>query len=983
VEHHCAYNSLAMATGTTIKVLVKDGGETLISPRPRPVVPNSGNWTAVETAAILASKTPSLPAVPTTPMLTSYGSNPLSHFRPNPETRQQHTNRRPSMGAPSNCGSSTSKPSLSASLSASQSLATSQQQTKAGGAASKKSTKNCSDTGDMTLRSGKWAPEEERYANILIELFEEGLVDEFEIRNNENHQQNNDNDNDNDEEDETTQQQRQQKQQRQQPPFKIANGMTMRAYLSRKLFCSPMRISKKFAGKGIGKLVYMSQSNGMFYNHKQPFQIGPAPISSPHAAFPQPSSVDWNRWNRLRQAELNFLRLAFPYGDPRKSKTKKRCPTPTSTTKSFAASSAAAKQNTTASRVEEIPSFTGTPRKVQHPIGASSSTVHFEMQAAPLAANNQTPIGARPKFVDPIPQPSSELQHDGQYPPQPVWDQKQLVHHNHHERIQGPSEMKTGETSRARSATRSGSFPFCSPSQETRMGSYPPLSPYPNPQPKQSNTIHNQIAGCCYSIHQNAAVVSAHNSFKSSQNHHHQQQRLTSPLMPAPQVPNTRRVVSTPTNWILENCQRKELTNAPQLQQLLPKPKRQREQKQKQSQVQVLQQAYYTSISPSKQRVSKHVGANTATMRASPQQPSKAVYSSAPRQSFEVNEELSTNQMQNMWQNNNNQTTNSAEAQSKSAKDTTRNAQPATINITPDFDWCQLKRGSPKPEISLPNFLSGFDKVAKQKATATFDHSIPPNSASYMLQSPEFSPAYHTSKSFDDFHRFLGKGLSPTLSPPPKFPKFNTKSAGPAIPPIESSDDPPKSILQMRMRNPKNDRTSSMLQMRRLSPKKGAPAIISDERTSSKSGSLILKKKNNGSMLSQAYEEVLRGSNNQQSLQPAQAQGKCLFKTSEHCNVSTNKPGIATAQYSECAFEEETREQPIQSCSTQPIGVLDYPVDGMTFEDFDTLGSYPDPTADPMATYSDKHAAASDPSEGREGSNLGARGVISDDSENT
>ena len=61
------------------------------------------------------------------------------------------------------------------------------------------------------LRSGKWTAEEEAYTDLLIELFEKGHIDE-------------------------------------------KNGCTLRSYLSRKLHCAPMRISKKYAGKGIGKI---------------------------------------------------------------------------------------------------------------------------------------------------------------------------------------------------------------------------------------------------------------------------------------------------------------------------------------------------------------------------------------------------------------------------------------------------------------------------------------------------------------------------------------------------------------------------------------------------------------------------------------------------------------------------------------------------------------------------------------------------------
>lgn len=69
------------------------------------------------------------------------------------------------------------------------------------------------------LRSGKWHLAEERYADILIDLFDRGLTVECE------------------------------------------NGATLRSFLSRKLHCSPMRISKKYAGKGIGKKVFLSKRN--------------------------------------------------------------------------------------------------------------------------------------------------------------------------------------------------------------------------------------------------------------------------------------------------------------------------------------------------------------------------------------------------------------------------------------------------------------------------------------------------------------------------------------------------------------------------------------------------------------------------------------------------------------------------------------------------------------------------------------------------
>ncbi|GAX15734.1 hypothetical protein FisN_3Lh172 [Fistulifera solaris] len=69
-----------------------------------------------------------------------------------------------------------------------------------------------------SLRSGKWIEEEEKYAALLIELFEKGKIPQCE------------------------------------------NGSTLRSFLSQKLHCPKMRISKKYAGRGIGKLVYTDKS---------------------------------------------------------------------------------------------------------------------------------------------------------------------------------------------------------------------------------------------------------------------------------------------------------------------------------------------------------------------------------------------------------------------------------------------------------------------------------------------------------------------------------------------------------------------------------------------------------------------------------------------------------------------------------------------------------------------------------------------------
>jgi len=64
------------------------------------------------------------------------------------------------------------------------------------------------------VRSGKWSNEEEDFANRLVLEFEKGWLKDCE------------------------------------------DGCTLRSFLARRLNCAPMRISKKFAGRCIGKLVF-------------------------------------------------------------------------------------------------------------------------------------------------------------------------------------------------------------------------------------------------------------------------------------------------------------------------------------------------------------------------------------------------------------------------------------------------------------------------------------------------------------------------------------------------------------------------------------------------------------------------------------------------------------------------------------------------------------------------------------------------------
>jgi hypothetical protein len=97
------------------------------------------------------------------------------------------------------------------------------------------------------LRSGKWLPAEENYALLLVAMFERGMITDC-----------------------------------------VDGTTTLRTYLSQKLHCAPMRISKKFAGRGIGKLIYTSKL-------------------SPQEQHKMPELLE-----RLRIAERQFLQAAYP-----------------------------------------------------------------------------------------------------------------------------------------------------------------------------------------------------------------------------------------------------------------------------------------------------------------------------------------------------------------------------------------------------------------------------------------------------------------------------------------------------------------------------------------------------------------------------------------------------------------------------------------------------------------------------------------------
>lgn len=63
-------------------------------------------------------------------------------------------------------------------------------------------------------------------------------------------------------------------------------GVTLRAYLARKLHCSPMRISKKYAGNNVGKAMYLAKGTHSLPMHRPGMPVVPRAPNSPTEQAP-------------------------------------------------------------------------------------------------------------------------------------------------------------------------------------------------------------------------------------------------------------------------------------------------------------------------------------------------------------------------------------------------------------------------------------------------------------------------------------------------------------------------------------------------------------------------------------------------------------------------------------------------------------------------------------------------------------------------
>jgi len=408
-------------------------------------------------------------------------------------------------------------------------------------------------------------------------------------------------------------------------------------------------------------------------------------------------------------------------------------------------------------------------------------------------------------------------------------------------------------------------------------------------------------------------------------------------------------------------------------------------QKKSKSQIEVLKEAYFTSVSPNKKPLATTTvsGANKM-VPAAPVLPANLLHGKALPNGPKTHETRFTDPTHSAQTDNdrvmalqkyNGTSTNPVKLQPKSAKNLTGNDHSVLTKIDTSFDW--------NPNSDLPNFLSGFDRVSRRKHT--FDETEPNNTSEPasnnatgdLHQSAQFSPAYHTSQSFDDFHRYLGKGLSPppATGPGPKFPDLhhsfsrigrNATTAGPGIPSIESSDRTSPSNLRMR---PRNQQSTA------LQSSNGTGSSTPSIRMAEKSEDEILLGEayaeafeTSGSSIQQGLLPPTSGSSGRQGLlPPPSVQGKNNANGLNRYSLLPKQPSAVSSQHPASNSKKtdqhrgfsSNQQQQQQQQVVNPVGTSDFPVEGMMFEDFGTLESF---SCIPAANSSGGCGMVSDPS---------------------
>jgi len=747
-------------------------------------------------------------------------------------------------------------------------------------------------------RSGKWTPEEEIYANILIELFETGEVDKFEhhLRNNNNR--------------EKEEYQQQQKQKHQPHNTEISNGMTLRSYLSRKLFCSPMRISKKFAGKGIGKRVYMSRNpSKICYHQHLPFTPGSGGTTmvsntnnsttsntsvTPTLPFSHPcdssllplssySTVEHrNKLNRLKEAESNFCEVAFPNDDL-------------------------------------IEAYTST--KIHPALLKAASTPYV----APITV--ATTSIQKQKNIDTIP----------------------TINKSKHVNVTVNTTIQSKATNSAVPQLHQYQFHVQSSSVLDQKH-----------QQQQQQQLYNNNPGIVYSQNQpfnnGSGICSNHeitvvgrsdddggnydaSSYKTWQQN--QQQELCPMTVAPPLLSNTQLLLP-------------KLTTAEVPRQYL--------QKESLSKIQRLKEAYFSSVSRDKSNASKNVSTTnskaTAQHSLNTNRSNLPVYSQMQQQESSIETKRPTRIGYTVPQ--------------TGAKLT----EIATIH---SFDMNQMTNSSNlKLQTDIPNLLSGFDNmVPKNEEHPDQNISLNNDETATNLHLPaQYSPAYHTSKSFDDFHRYLGNGLPPTFASPSKFlllsqsnPHDHIKNCRPVIPSIDSPEKAFMSNLQMRPRGQHTTNTDI--------------DGIRNKTTKTNFCLPVVEGRSDKMLLSEAYAEAVARSSVNQPLtvpSPNNTQRNDEAIKADSYSIFSEESARAIKQHSTFAKE---KEQEMQHQDHTKHDGTEFPLEGMTFEDFGTLESSSDSTM--FKSYANVHeraAAISEPSDcPSEDPNSGSGGGTSDESD--
>lgn len=377
-------------------------------------------------------------------------------------------------------------------------------------------------------------------------------------------------------------------------------------------------------------------------------------------------------------------------------------------------------------------------------------------------------------------------------------------------------------------------------------------------------------------------------------------------------------------------------------------------QKESLSKIQRLKEAYFSSVSRDKSNASKNVPTTNSNATA--------------RLSFNTNRNNSQVNSQMQQQESSIETKRSTNIDYTVPQTGAKLTEIATIH---SFDMNQMTNTSNlKLQTDIPNLLSGFDNmVSKNKQYP--DQSISINTdetAANLHLSAQDSPAYHTSKSFDDFHRYLGNGLPPTFASPSKFlllsqsnPNDHIENCRPVIPSIDSPEKASMSNLQMRPRGQHTTNTDI--------------DCIRKNTTKTRFCLPLVEERSDKMLLSEAYAEaVARGSVNQPLSAPSLN------------NAQSNDEAIKVDSYS--IFSQESaraikQEQEMQYHDHEKHDKTEFPLEGMTFEDFGTLGSSSD--NDMFKSYANVHeraAEVSDPSDcPSEDPNSGSGGGTSDESD--